>query len=459
MKKELLLVIFVVSSLNIYSQCWTNISAGGAHTIALRDGGTLWTWGRNNNGQLGIGSSSNTVYRTPQQVGTDSDWSKISAGNSHCLAIKKDNTLWAWGRNNDGQVGVGSTTTIFTSPQQIGNDNDWVMICAGDEYSFAIKNDGTLWAWGDNTNGQLGNNTVTDSNVPVQIGNENDWAWVSAGTSHTLALKNNGTLWAWGNNSDFKFGVNTPSSSNVPIQIGTDHDWKMVKAARDHSIGLKTGISNLWVWGGNVSGQHADNTNIGKNSPTEILSSGAIKTIAKAHQNTIFIKDSDNSLWTSGGNSSGQLGNGNNDAKNVPVNEFSSSTNWLIVDSKISHTVAIKSDGTLYAWGANLYGQLGDGSQAARNRPVLITCPTLSNEDLLENKISIYPNPTSEMLFLTGNNNSITQLTITDIGGKRVLYIHDVTNNSINVSHLVNGIYFLSFEENGIVYQTKFIKT
>jgi alpha-tubulin suppressor-like RCC1 family protein len=457
MKKKLLQVFFILCSLNLFSQCWTNIAAGGAHTIALRDGGTLWSWGRNNNGQLGIGTSGSTIYKVPQRIGTASNWAKIAAGNSHCLAIKNDNTLWAWGRNNDGQIGVGSSAPMFTFPQQIGTDNDWSMVSAGDEYSFAIKNNGTLWAWGDNTNGQLGNTTIDDSTIPIQIGTDNDWVWVSAGTSHTLALKNNGTLWAWGSNSDFKFGVNTPSSSNTPIQIGTDTNWEIVKAARDHSVGLKTGISNLWVWGGNTSGQHADNTNIGKNSPTEIVSSGKIKTIAKAHQNTIFIKDTDNTLWTSGGNSSGQLGNGGIDAKNVAVNEFSSSTNWLLVDSRVSHTVAIKSDGTLYTWGANLYGQLGDGSQAARNKPVLIACPTLSNEELTENKISVYPNPTSDFIHLLAIDYLITNVTITDIGGKKV-YETSEDVKKINVTHLVRGMYFLSFEENGKIYRAKFIK-
>jgi alpha-tubulin suppressor-like RCC1 family protein len=458
MKKNLLLLFFVFTSLNIFPQCWTNISAGGAHTIALRDGGTLWTWGRNNNGQLGIGSSGSTIYNTPQQVGTQTNWSKISAGNSHCLALKNDNTLWAWGRNSDGQVGVDSNSSMFVSPQQIGTDNDWLMISAGDEYSFAIKTNGTLWAWGDNINGQLGDNSTEDRDAPVQIGTDNDWNWISAGTSHTLAIKKNGTLWAWGSNSDFKFGANTPANSPIPIQIGTDSNWKIVRAARDHSIGLKTGSSNLWVWGGNTSGQLADNTNVGKDTPTEITSLGIIKTIAKGHQNTFFIKESDNTLWSSGGNSSGQLGNGNNDPKNFAVNEFSTSNNWLMVDSKVSHTVAIKSDGTLYTWGANLFGQLGEGSQSPKNKPVLITCPTLSNDgNFTVEKISVYPNPASDIVNLPINFNSASNLTITDIGGKKI-YFTLQSNKSITITHLTKGIYFLSFEENGQVYQTKFVK-
>lgn len=458
MKKILFQLFFGLSFLNVFPQCWIDISTGGAHTIALRDGGTLWSWGRNNNGQLGIGSSGSTIYNTPQQVGTQTNWSKISAGNSHCLAIKNDNTLWAWGRNNDGQVGVDSNASIFTSPQQIGTDNDWLMISAGDEYSFAIKNNGTLWAWGNNTNGQLGDNSTEDRDTPVQVGTDNDWNWISAGTSHTLALKNDGTLWAWGSNSDFKFGVNTPANSLVPIQIGTDSNWKIVRAARDHSIGLKNGSSNLWVWGGNTSGQLADNTNASKDTPTEIISLGIIKTIAKGHQNTFFIKESDNTLWASGGNSSGQLGNGDNNPKNFAVNEFSTSNNWLIVDSRVSHTAAIKSDGTLYTWGANLFGQLGDGSQSAKNKPVLIVCPTLSNEDNFSvEKISVYPNPASDIIHLPTYFNSVLNVTITDIAGKTI-YSSMNLDKSITINYLTKGIYILSFEENGQVYRTKFVK-
>lgn len=462
MRKQLLFFYFILSSFITHSQCWSEVSPGGIHTLGIRDGGSLWSWGRNNSGQLGTGESTGTINRTPKQIGNENNWSKISAGNSHNLAIKSDGTLWAWGRNSDGQVGVGSASASFTTPQQIGTDTDWLRISAGDEFSLAIKTNGTLWAWGDNAFGQLGNNSIIDQSSPIQVGNATNWLMTSAGTQHVLALNTNGELWAWGTNNAGRFGIISPAASLVPIQIGSDTDWATVLAARDHGVGLKNN-GTFWTWGSNSNGQLGDGTMIDKTFPINIASlNGALK-IAKGHQHTLVIK-SDGTIWSFGGNASGQLGIGTPLTPTpsptiTPTQENSFSTNWVYIDSKITHTVGIKSDGSLFTWGSNLWGQLGDNTQIAKSSPVNIICPTLSNDDFsISESITVYPNPVHSVLKIKNKENKVfTSVKILDMNGKILI---EKTNPSeeINVENLASGIYFIQAVANDELYRTKFIR-
>jgi len=186
------------------------ISAGGYHTVAILADGTLWAWGRNLEGQLGNGTISHhedgitTPGIVPFQIGIAGNWAFVSAGGLHNAAIKTDGTLWAWGENDFGQLGDG-TTENRTVPVRIGSDNNWASVFAGGSYTVAIKTDGTLWAWGTNDFGQLGDGTTENRTAPVQIGTSGNWKSVSVCGSyhsfdkkHTVAIKTDGTLWAWG---------------------------------------------------------------------------------------------------------------------------------------------------------------------------------------------------------------------------------------------------------------------
>ena len=176
------------------SSVWNTVSGGVQHTLGLKSDGSLWAWGDNAYGQLGIGLVGNKT--TPTPVGGATDWASVSAGYIHSLALKTDRTLWAWGDNYYGELGDGTNTNSGT-PQQIGVGN-WKAVSTGYLFNLAIRSDGTLWAWGDNSDGQIGNGTKTNVNHPVQISGEGTWAAVSAGNWHSLALKNDGTLWALG---------------------------------------------------------------------------------------------------------------------------------------------------------------------------------------------------------------------------------------------------------------------
>ncbi|MCL5982580.1 MAG: stalk domain-containing protein, partial [Firmicutes bacterium] len=211
---------------------WAAVSAGTAHTAALKRDGTLWTWGWNLSGQLGIGTGGDprafasgtripSTYadeHTPAQVGKDRDWAAVSAGSWRTVAIKTDGTLWAWGMHGIAAPGV---CGIQVRPLRLSRDTDWASVslvnnyAAGNEHAAAMKTDGTLWAWGNNGSGQLG---IGIDSVPgrttstawlVQVGKDRDWASVSVGGAHTAALKADGTLWTWGLNYHGQLGDGT----------------------------------------------------------------------------------------------------------------------------------------------------------------------------------------------------------------------------------------------------------
>ena len=201
---------------------WASVSSSNLHTVAVRADGTLWSWGMNgfqNNGwwhgdgQLGDGTVTNR--NIPVQIGTDTNWATVSAGHNHSAAIKTDGTIWTWGGNQAGQLGNGSSQgQVFdrnpqpnTVPIQVGSDTNWVVVSTGGDSHFsgeswgrtvAIRADGTLWAWG------RGHGTS-----PVQIGTDTNWMYVSTGRNHTVAIRADGTLWAWGENRDGRLGDGT----------------------------------------------------------------------------------------------------------------------------------------------------------------------------------------------------------------------------------------------------------
>lgn len=172
---------------------WKSISTYGSHYLAVRNNGTLWVWGLNNYGQLGTGNT--TFYSSPTQVGTDTNWKEISCGGDFSLATKNNGTLWSWGRGVDGRLGLGPDLSNRTSPTQVGTDTNWLAISAGSDHSLAIKNNGTLWSWGKNNVGQLGIGNSVAQNTPIQIGTDTNWQDIKTGGNFSLFLKNDNTLW------------------------------------------------------------------------------------------------------------------------------------------------------------------------------------------------------------------------------------------------------------------------
>ncbi len=399
---------------------WAYVAAGESHSLGLKRDGTLWAWGRNSGGQLGLGTTFTRTNR-PVRVGLDADWKSVAAGLGHSMGVKSNGTLWAWGANGAGQLGNGASggsSSGTNRPGQIGSSTNWVMAVGGTEHTAAfqrdgtlwtwgsaerlgyrprglspalaewgnaariaagashwavVKRDGTLWSWGANNWGQLGSgHSVFGTNHPVQMDGETNWMAVAAGDGHSLGVRSNGTLWAWGLNFSGQLGLGrTDEGTNRPTRVGGDDDWEDVAANDAHSMGLKRD-GTLLTWGANSDGELGHgNDYFRTNRPTQVGAVGNWQMVAAGNQHMVALKR-DGSLWAWGRNAWGQIGNGSNLATNrpVPVAGFS---DWQLVAAGGEHSAGIRSNGTLWTWGLNTSGQLGHGTYGAgTNRPVQV---------------------------------------------------------------------------------------
>jgi alpha-tubulin suppressor-like RCC1 family protein len=249
---------------------WSNISSGANHTSAVKTNGTIWMWGNNDSGQLG-NANQYVSESSPIQIGTLTDWSTVSCGNSYTMAVKTNGTLWAWGLNTSGRMGTNSTTS-YSSPVQIGTLTDWSRVFAGNLHTLAIKTDGTLWAWGAGLNGQLGNLAQLNRSSPVQVGSFTDWSDASAGGSFSIAVRSNGTIWSWGITSNGIAGRGTGALTvSSPVQIGTLTNWKTISTSRTgHSAVATKTDGTVWAWGLNSRGQLGVGDRLTKSSPVQV---------------------------------------------------------------------------------------------------------------------------------------------------------------------------------------------
>ena len=270
-------------------------------------------------------------------------YTTLDGGNAHSLALRADGTLWAWGDNSSGQLGDGFNAQK-NIPTQIGADT-WKAIAGGTVHSLAIKSDGTLWAWGYNANNQLGDGTNVSKNAPTLIDGGN-WKSVSAGASHSLAIKSDGTLWGWGRDFEYQLGNAGGNSNNkpTPIKIGTA-TWSVVEASYNTSYGIQSD-GTLWAWGYGYT-----------SIPTQI-GADAWKTIACGNGFTIGIK-SNGTLWSWGVNGNGVLGLGEDPSYETYVPRQIGTDSWKAVAAGENHCLAIKQDGTLWGWGYNNDYRLG----------------------------------------------------------------------------------------------------
>ena len=333
------------------------------------DGG-LWSWGHNNLGQLG---DNTTVYKSSpvQTIAGGTNWKQVACGVYHTSAIKTDGTLWTWGYNSFGQLGDNTTAWRSSPVQTISAGTNWKQVACGVYHTSAIKTDGSLWTWGYNPYGQLGDNTTVDKSSPVQtVAGGTNWKQVACGYYHTSAIKTDGSLWTWGNNNYGQLGDNTNTAKSSPVQtISAGTNWKQIACGGYHTTAIKTD-GTLWTWGYNSQGQLGDNTTAWRSSPVQTIAGGTNwKQVACGSGHTSAIK-TDGTLWTWGYNGYGQLGDNTIVSKSSPVQTIAGGTNWKQVACGSNHTSAIKTDGTLWTWGYNYSGQLGDNTQVNKSSPV-----------------------------------------------------------------------------------------
>lgn len=365
------------------------VEGGGHHSLALKSDGTVWTWGRNDYGQLGDGSYTNRD--TPVQVSKLSGITAITGGFDHSLAIKTDGTVLAWGNNGNGELGDG-TNTQRTKPAQVSTLNNIIKIAGGGWHSLALKSDGTVWAWGFNDGGQLGNNTTTNSNTPVYVSSISDVISIAGGWGYSLALKSDGTVWAWGWNGSGQLGDGTTENSRVPVQVSELDGITGIAGGGWHSIALKSD-GTVWAWGENSKGQLGDETTTNRNVPVQVTGLSNITAIAAGVDHAIALK-SDGTVWTWGYNGNGELGEGTTANSSMPL-RVSNLSEVIAIAAGKRHSLGLKSDGTVWAWGMNSYGQLGDGTTNESHVPVQVKNLNLSQSAIPTPSPRATPTPTA----------------------------------------------------------------
>jgi alpha-tubulin suppressor-like RCC1 family protein len=252
---------------------WRQVSTGYSNTASVKTDGTLWTWGGNSFGQLGLGNT--TSRSSPVQVGALTNWRHVSVGAvGTSAALKTDGTLWTWGANFAGELGLGDTTSR-SSPVQVGALTNWRHVSSmGDLFSFSasiisVKADGTLWTWGVNYDGQLGLGDTTSRSSPVQVGALTNWRQVSTGYSNTASVKADGTLWTWGQNFDGQLGLGDRTGRSSPVQVGTLTNWRQVSTGFSNLASVKAD-GTLWTWGVNYVGQLGLGDRTSRSSPVQV---------------------------------------------------------------------------------------------------------------------------------------------------------------------------------------------
>jgi alpha-tubulin suppressor-like RCC1 family protein len=339
---------------------WVSVSAGSAFTLALRHDGTLWAWGSRANGRLGVTTNSTSSYlNQPTQVGTDTTWVAVSAGEVHALAVRRDGTLWAWGSNFGGELGMGSYNVGVGEPTQVGTGTNWRQVSAGNGYSLAIRQNGTLWAWGLNSNGQAGISSGMPVWLPSQVGTASDWIAISAGDLHSLGIRSNGSLWGWGLNDAGQLApVGTFYSFPAPVSLSPALTWASVSAGSFNSFATRAD-GTLWAWGNDATG----NLGVGRQATAfmQSVSPGAAWLEASAGYNQSIGVRADGSIWSWGYNPHGEVGTTALTLFKVtqPL-QIGATTSWTKMAAGYRHTAAIRADSTLWLWGANDNGQLGE---------------------------------------------------------------------------------------------------
>lgn len=345
---------------------WVAFAVGDAHVVAIQDNGTLWGWGRNDGGQLAASSTTNPTFNAPRSLGGTKPFKAVAAGRRHTLALMANGTLWGVGENLAGQLGLGTNASQVALTQSQGKTSDWQYIGAGGDSSAALKADGTFYAWGGNAKSQLGTGNTTNKNAagtalftkvkpgfvtdvseiradgtirtwagggaPQPLGGSTNSLWIDVARGSSgfwLAVRSDGSLWAWGQNSSGELGNGdtTPSIIPNPIRIGTGDTWVDVSAALTSSYGL-TADGRLYTWGEN--------------------------------------------------DENGKLGTGDTNTRYVPT-RIGASRVWAAMAADFTNGYAITSGGVLYGWGENSDGRVGNGEM---DQNLYVTAPVLAGASL-----------------------------------------------------------------------------
>ncbi len=436
------------------------ISAGGNQSLAVCNTNLANAWGYNYQGQVGNGSSQNSVI-PPTQISGLEGVIAVAGGDVHSLALKADGTVWAWGDNTLGQLGNG-TVVSSNVPIQVNLLSPAIAIEGGGDHSMALLEDGTVWTWGYNSNGQLGNGSIPFASLtPVQATGLTGVIAISGGYLHSLALKNDGTVWAWGRNSEGQLGTGNTIESNVPVQVVGLSGVVSIAGAPYYSLAVKND-GTAWAWGYNSTGQLGIGNTTDINTPMQMIEISGVVAIAGGNRHSMVLKN-DGNVWATGDNYFGQLGNGSNTNTNVFM-QVSGLKDITSISCGWIHSLAVSKDQSVWTWGDNTYGQLGMDSITNSNIPLQLSgvCQILTNinEPKEQNDGIIFPNPFSTNTTLKFNRIvKHGNVFIYTTQGQLVKHYSNISGETFNLERenaFISGLYIIKLmEDNKIIFTKK----
>jgi alpha-tubulin suppressor-like RCC1 family protein len=473
--KKIVLLTSLTQLINVNILQAQSIACGGWHSLAICSDSTVKGFGENASSQLGdLGT---TDKSTPVTAVGLSGIIAVSAGGdqleAHSMALKSNGAVYAWGSNIYGELGNGNTTNNGTPTQVLLLSSGVKAISCGGWHSVALKNDGTVWTWGWNTDGQLGDGTFVDKTVPVQVSGLSGIIKIASGTYHVLALKNDGTVWAWGDNVAGQVGDGTTADRNTPYQITGLTGIVKITTGRFFSMAIKND-GTVWTWGENLYGQLGNGSVVNSSVPVQVSGlTGITNAVAATGAFHCLAVKSDGTIWSWGRNTYGNLGDGTTTHQYLPV-QVSGLTNAIGLAAGTNFSLFYKSDGTMYGCGRNLSGQLGDGTFTQRNTPYQsnVICPILQPlavgindyENISNGTAHVFPNPSSNGAFNLEiensllSNNSNAKVQVYDALGQLVLETVLNDNTLINLTEKADGLYYLKLNVGSKTYNQKLLK-
>lgn len=433
---------------------WKEMSGSG-HTMVIDKDGYLWAAGSNQYGQLGNGIcdyEGNSNLTSFEKIG-EAKWKCICASSFSSAAIQEDGTLWIWGANTYGQLGQPEVSPYggVYEPSKV-NDDQWLQIKGRSSTYTAIKADGTLWVWGNNSSYSTGlGESYETVDVPTQLGTDR-WIDAASGFYHSAGIKEDGTLWAWGKNDRKQIENSETAVFYEPVQIGTDNDWVELGTGVSSTTALKSDGS-IWTWGSNGEGELGRES---ENDATPIKVMDDVKSFSMGDYHVLVIKE-DGSLWAWGYNPHGEIGNGETTDIHTPVQI--GSAKWQKVVAASYHSMGIQEDGSIWMWGWNRYGQLGLGDTDSRSVPTEYTDHSSVVAAVAEQNVSVYPTVASENITISSDS-ALKGVYVYGMNGALIAKknVSNANETDLNVSVLGNGSYLIKVvTENGEAVK-KFIK-